>query len=609
MAGAKATSEEKAQIRDLISNNYRIEEIQSRYPHLDGRVISGLVRRAQQKAGSPLTPPRTAVAPPPQHSTQHSTQPVVQAPSMAQPPAHVPPASRAQGDGITQPSVQDFHRTGFTPATQMPSTHEGFTPEWRQYFIIKKLSPPNEGVMKKEFPPFTVSDLMSRYPAGEYEIQEFRDGRLAQTYREKIASQAEPPKEQGPSPNIQPQQLYINPTRQFMEAADLVQRLQSAGRSEAEQAKQATIQLQVEEKRSKTELERTAITSLIDVVKENSKPRHEKDNTSERLLEMMRAERESSEQRHRLEMERLEKKAQHELMLEKERIKADSQRAREDMEFREKMQQTYFLKLQELETEKQKVFRESYERMIGEIQQTREAINEEIAEKQKWANKLIDVQLQSTNQLIELKKASSGADKDLEVARIVKDGLVAGIDRLGHRFDTAIKHGLIGKGGGQKAPALQQQPQGKQELAERTPATEEVNQTDVETAPAEGGPDVFTDDEAKQELKKPWFKNLKQEILRTLRARAKGMQMNGAMLGQIFIANVEKGIASIVHLHWICSRTWEEVVDMAQPEFSPEELTLLKTEDAGVWFEEFQWFLSEAYNASLERVKAQQPRK
>ena len=599
MAGAKASKEEKAAIRQLFKDGYSIAEVMSKYPHLDGRVVSGLRAKMQQELGIvPAAPaPSSTAAPPsaggfpssaavspsaaPVAPEAVSAPPSPPSPPVVSPPPRVAAPVAAPGfGGLKSPEIEVAETVGFTPVSSSSRMPEGFIPSYREYYIVKKLDGLDAGIKDQHFPPFGIAEFMRIYrDPGEYEISRYVDGRLAGTFRERVAPQRTIVTMETPKAD--------SPTDSFFRALEAVRNLQQDRKQEESQMKMVEATAMAEKAKAQAHVEATTTTGLIELVKTATAPKPDGISSHlSMLMEMASKQLEAAEARHKMEMEELRERQRHEMEIERERIKAENERFKEEMRQRQKERDDFLAKMAEIEAKRDQFHRESYDRMIGEISQSREAAEREIEERKNAAKELIEVQRKFNDEIIELRKRMGSSATDIEVAKIVKDGVVSGLDRLGHRVDLIL---------------------GQQNRIQTS-----VNATDVSAgrllAPEESGRSqtgaekqmMMTDDEASQEVRKPWFSNLKAEIIQTLKARAAGRKLHGGILGQLFIENLnERRGVTVAHLHWLCSRTWEQVLDKAKEALSEEEMKILATPDGKAWYEEFVWFLSESYNNSL----------
>lgn len=559
MAGAKPSEQEKQQILDLVRQGYNIEEIQSRFPHIDGRSISGMHMRHARRTPSPQAQ-AYSVPPPPSHGD-----------AMLSPPPSPSPSPMPQEPEKT-PQQEAAEQTGFTPISTVSHTPQGFKPGYREYYVVKKLDPPGDGVMRNEYPPFGINELLDRYAPGDYEIQHYREGRLFNTYREKIAPRPssgafgqvsrETPKPDGPADT-------------FLKAMDIYHRMHTGdvqARAAAEQAK--------------AQVEQAATVGLIDLVKELGRPKPAAaENSIERLFSLMQEDRKILETKLQNEIALIRERAKSELELERERLKAEIQRAREDAEERLKRERLFMEKLSDLDKDRQALWRESYDNMVSEIKGMSEALSRELEEKRKWLDQYSLLQQKYTDEIVSLKKSLSNGGDSLEMAKIIKDGVVAGLDRVGARIDMLADKGVIGK---VSNPADQAKIDGALQ-----------NQKEEKA--------VLTKEAIEAAVKEPWFQDLQDEIARTVRRRKNvsdpRLKPHGTLLGQAFIDQMNVDMGMRKYMHYLCSREWSEVLSDAEPGIKTENREILHDPEAAAWFSEFQTFLTAAWNASIGVAK------
>lgn len=565
MAGAKPSEHEKDQIKELLRQGYRIDEIQQRFPHIDGRSIAGIATRfsvTESGAGSGAG----GAAP--------SPAPVVTSPIL-------------EDKGVKDPQREAAETTGFTPQTSTVISPSGFKPGYREYFVVKKLDPPGDGVLKNEYPPFTIQELMERYPPGDYEIQHYRDGRLFTTYREKIAPRNAIP---GFSAVVSEPKKSDDPASLFIKAMEVTHRLHSENKAEAANARAMETAALVEGVRAKAQMDQVAITSLVDIVKEHVRPKPDPQAPAiERLFALMQEERKFREEAHRQEMERIREQAKSELEKERERIAAENERFKADLEHRQKMQQDYLAKLQELDAERQRIWKESYDSMIQKIQEVQEGFNRELEEKKRWLEEYSKLQLRHVDEVVNLKKSIGGGSESLEMAKIIKDGITSGLDRVGARIDMLVDKGVIpGKVEGH--------------------AMSVVNEREVKVSGNDKEqPENLSKDMIKEAVKEEWFQKLQDEIYKTIERRKKAsspaMKPHGSMLGQSFIDKMNEDPRIRTYFHYLCTRYWNDILTDAGDGIKPEYRELFGDPEAEAWFSEFQEFLTAAWNRSIGVLK------
>ena len=568
MAGAKPTEQEKNQILDLVKQGYNIEEIQSRFPHVDGRNISGLHMRHTRRAPAPQTNPDVFPSPNPGGSM----------------PASQPGPSPMPADLNRTPKQEAAEVTGFTPTSTVYHTPQGFNPGYREYFVIKKLDPPGDGIMKTEYPPFSIQDLMDRYAPGDYEIQHYREGRLFNSYREKIAVRGS---QNGfPGQVLREQPKPDGPADTFMKAMDVYHRMHTEGRSETAQVKAFEAQAAAETVRAKAQVEQAATVGLIDLVKELGRPKPTGNEGSiDKIFALMQEDRKTLESKMANELAVMRERAKGDIELERERTRADIEKAKNEAEERIKRERLFMDEMRKLDGERQALWKESYDTMVGEIKGMQDALSRELEEKRKWLDQYSDLQKKHTDELITMKKNLSGGGDSLEMAKIIKDGVVQGLDRVGARIDMLADKGLIGgvnNPGDKKpiAPAGSSQPTVKKE--EKAVLTKEA----IEAA-----------------VQEKWFQDLQEEICRTVRRRKTvpdpRLKPHGTLLGQAFIDQLNNDVSMRKYMHYLCSREWSEILVDAEPGFKAENKEILHDPEAGLWFAEFQVFLTAAWNSSI----------
>jgi hypothetical protein len=223
----------------------------------------------------------------------------------------------------------------------------------------------------------------------------------------------------------------------------------------------------------------------------------------------------------------------------------------------------------------------------------RESLTEELNERKEQHNEMLELQKKHTAEVIALKEKSAGADKDLEVAKIIKEGITGGLDRIGARVDMLVEGGLLGKKVG--APPIAGAPTGKP--GEQAPAA-------TETAAPKKGEKMLTADDIKAMVNEPWFQNLQKEILRDVNKRIKyvsepTLKPHGSMIGQIFLDKMNADPSYRVHFHYLRSREWEEILADIKDAVKPEDLAIFSHKEGFSWFNELQRFLIGAWNSSM----------
>jgi len=575
MPGAKATDQEKAQIIELVSQHYSVEEIQNRFPHVDGRSISGLHMR-HARVSSPGTSPSNFPPPPPDFPPPD--------PSGSLPAPRPPHSPFVQNRTIPIDPRQDAaETTGFTPSAIVAHNPQGFKPGYREYFVVKKCDPPGDGIMKTEYPPFGIQELMDRYAAGDYEVQHYREGRLFNTYREKIAPRAAAGAfGQVTREAVKPE----TPADNFLKAMDVYHRMHTEGKQETAQLRSVEAQVKAEEARAKAQVETSATVGLIDLVKELGKPKPTgNEGAVDRIFGLMQEDRKGLETKMKGELDMIREKAKGDLEMAREQLKAEMQRARDDAEERLKRERLFMEKLGDLDKDRQTLWKESYASMTGELKNMQDALSRELEEKRKWLDQYSDIQRKHTDEMITLKKSVMGGGDSIRMAEIVKDGLVQGLDRVGARIDMLADKGIIGK---------VQNPGDQKKIGANGSATD---------AGKGGEKTVLSKEAIAEAVKEPWFQDLQDEIARTVRRRKAAadpkLKPHGTLLGQAFLDQMNADVSMRRYMHYLTSRDWSEVLVDADLGIKPENKEVLHDPEAVVWFCEFSAFLVRAWNNSM----------
>lgn len=593
MAGQKASKEEKAKIKELLGQGSSQQEVQAAYPHVDGRVISGMYRRYAPggpggadgfggtggKVSAPLgaapsgAPSGGSAAPPP------------------------PP-------GISPPVAQAGVETGLTPQQQSPQGlgHGGFKPAFREYFVVKKMNPPDEGIVKTEYPPFTAVELMSRYKPGDYEVQHYKEGRIWNVYRDKVASQGvvsgvqTPGAGNGAKPSP-------DPAETFVKAADLVGRMHAEGKRDARESAAEANQVSAAREQAKIAADQSATQGLIDVVREQMKPKPHRetsdDKAMDKILAVMQQDRETMVLRHKQDMEDADR-----------RNKNEMERFKEDSAHREKLQSEYFANMHKLQNdhterlgaldqERQQLWKESYDGMKGEVEGMSKAMQEQWNERKAHLDELDKQRREHMKEMEKIRASSGGEDKDVQVASIIKEGIVGGLDRIGTRIDSLAEAGVIGSKVNGQGPVqggvnLNQKVKPDGSGAGGSKPTEEK---------------MSTKDLIKDAVDSKWFKDLKKEIILTVKRRSEvddpKLKPHGSMQAQQFIDEMNEDPSLRRYVGYLCSRDWKTVyADIEESlevgdDGKSEEKEVLSMEEASVWWLEFRSFLTVSWNQSL----------
>lgn len=620
-SGRKASKSEKDQIRTLIHEGAQVADLMRRYPDIDGRSLSGMYRKAvqldpalEQNPGGNFPPPIAGAADAPPSMPADPPRPSPGGGAPPPPPggggSPPPPARAAWGptSDPALPNVRDSGRLG-----------TGFQPSHQEYFLVRKMNGPDAGLKDKEYPPFQLPDLLKKYPPGEYEIYHYVNNRLWQTYRDTVAGPA------GPAITGQParQPAETSGMNLMIQALDVADRLQEKGRREAEGLSVAKLNLEATRENAKATAEATRDSSKIQAEAQTTGSligmvqsilnRPQPENSAEKglhsLLATMQEQNKHAEARHEREMERIREQAKLDLQLAEKKLEAEERRLKADLDSREKMQTTFMTKIQELDGDRQKLWKEAYDNMSASAAQTQEMMQKDFEDRKQHLTEMEKMGREHLKELAEIRKTSGTGDKDIEVAKIIQQGIVGGLDRIGARIDSLADKGII-KGGATRplpppaAPGAAPAPNGAPPAPAGGGAAAETHHT--EEAP------VSMKKLVEESLNSPWFQDLKEEIVLTMKKRQKVDAMpdldpkqkkmakpHGSVLAQGFIDRMNEDVAVRRFCPYIIAREWPTVLKDLDPKLTEEERALLTQQDAELWWFEFQIFVTQAWNTSL----------
>lgn len=620
MPGRKPSKDEKDQIRDLISKGSTLPDLRARYSDVNGQSLAGMVRRYGPDGAAPaLFAPRAPSA------SGFSSIPPASIPQVSVPPASLPMASGTppppQDRGIPPPILEDASRTGFTPVSSRPNMPggQGLTPGYAENFIVKKVDAPNDGVIKTERPPFGIQELMDRYQPGEYEIMHYRNGNLYQVYRDKVAPRTAaqfPINRDSPGSNG----ANANPGDTFIKAIDIYHRMHSDSRRDTAAAEAVVAQASVAKEAAKAQVEGTAMTGLMAIVQEVVKPKPEPPRPEpiekgmvDKMIVMMTEERKTAELKHQHEMEALGKKADIERERDRARLDADQKRFKDEMDSRERMQREFLLKMKEVDDKRAELTKETNAQQLDETKNMYSSLKEQWEERRRF---LDEMEKDRRNHLAEFEKISrtSGAgNSEIETAKIIKDAVVGGLDRIGARFDMAVNNGLLsgGKGNG-KVP----------QIVGRIPGNKNEPPVSENPTPEKGVEKVSIKDMIAEAAKSEWFLELKGEIFMTIAKRLKieanpdldlkvkaASKPNGSVLAQAFIDKINEDPSLRKYAPYFIAHDWfsqevegqkiNGVYDDVLETLTDAEKKIFSNPETGKWWAEFDQVLAISWNQSM----------
>lgn len=573
---AKGTDPEKAQIRDLLHNGHTVEEVCAKFAHIDGRVISGIAARIRQDG--------------PREAGGGGAAATLENPGL---PSGAAPAAIPASQTYRNP---DDVTPGLTPMVGATGSTGGLTPAYMEYLVVEKVDQPNAGVIKREMPPFGINELLDRYDPGEYKIEHYRDGKIFRVLKNTVSPLAKQNRAaiSGAPAVIRETPRIESPSDIFMRAMDTYDRLRRGSGNEEASARSYEAQAKIEEVKAKSQLETVQTAGLIDLIKSERNKPVEKDHSVADMVTLMREERTSAQQRLSDEITIMRERHKQDLDLERARADNREKEKDKDLESRLNREREHAAALAAIEVKRQDLYELRNKEASENLKQMRESLTAELDERREQHNELLELQKKHTAEMIALKEKSAGADKDLEVAKIIKEGITGGLDRIGARVDMLVEGGILGK-----KPVAQPgagAPAGKP----GDPKTE----TAAETPAPKKGEKMLTADDIKAMVNEPWFQNLQKEILRDINKRVKyaaepTLKPHGSMIGQIFLDKMNADPSYRVHFHYLRSREWDEILADIKDAVKPEDLAVFSNKEGFAWFNELQRFLIGAWNSSM----------
>lgn len=572
---AKGTPAEKAKMTEMFHAGRTIEEVISAFPHVDGRVISGIAAQFRKRGA-------------PEAGGENAAQTV--------PLTTIEPAASALPGQPAVPPAESLIGAGFTPVNPNASS-PGFQGQYNEYCMVEKMDQPNAGILKKEFPPFGKEQLLSRYGPGEYKIEHYRDGRLLRLYNATVSPMAKPDGRVGPGEVIVEKVRPQTPADSFLQAMEIYDRFHNRSSNEADRARVAEAQARSEETRAKVQMETVATTALLDVVKETIKPKPvEKDHSLAELFTLMREERETSATRLKSEIEIMRERHKLDAELERDRQAAREREKDKELESKLTREREHIAAMNKIEAERMKLFEDRNREAQENLKNMRESLTAELDERREQFNEMMEMQKKHSEEMIALQQKTAQADKDLKVAEIVKEGVVGGLDRIGARVDMLVESGVIA---GRSNPAATRRPA----PTKTVDATGKVVEPPpAPTKPTPSGGSKMNAQDIQTMVNEPWFKEMLSEVLRDIRTRIEDpkneLKPKGSMIGQLIIDKLNEDTKYRIHFHYLRSRKWEEVLADIKTTLDPKDVEVLSHEEAKSWFSELQRFLILVWNQS-----------
>ena len=611
--GRKPSETEKAIIVQRLRDGVPTDAIRNEFPEVDGRCISGqamagnLLKSAGIRKDTGFIPVQdSGIAGAPaavMEASPASTSlpiPVAEVPVVPVPAPLVAPRPAAQVP--TSPSA-----TGFTTAAASAPVSAGFTPSTAEVFLVKRLDGTAAGLVSEERPPFNSLELYRRFPPGNYQIQHFLNGKHYQTYMEMVPARVV----QGQSPGgIVVDRPAVDPAAAILSAVRTAHDIHAEARREAlaETAGSNAARAQIESARESgnANVAAAAIAQMGSVMARGDGGAMEKMislQSEERKTIAARASSDLEIERVRSqnEMNRIREQSRLDFERDKARLDAEVSMRKRELDESRAREQAFTLRLKELDDQRNKMIQEGLERqaadrekMIAEVIVMRDSIREEIDERRKHADEISSLQLKFTSDIIDLKKSLSGDNLELKKIEVVTGAIDKGLDRLGQRFDAAAEAGLFGSKVPLKKPA---------QLGMDAPSGNGAN----------GGSEMSQKEMLRDAFAQTWFSDLQDEVSRVVALRISRTPgpWQGAVMAEQYIDDTNAELRSNPpvtrmkkFMHYLCTRTWTGILEDAKDSIKTANSSVLRNEEAGKWFDEFQSFLRLSWDSSWKAAMA-----
>lgn len=557
MAGRKATGSERTQIVDMLKQGIAISEITRAFAEVDPRSITGLNRSLQLRSEAAMRREVESEATR-EHLEQLMAETNGAAHTQPEPPVDLGPEPTVEpqkpdvvGDGgTTQVPPVAQPRVPFTRVNERRTQagNHGFSSVRGEYFTIERIDGQNPGFLGKEYPPFGLDELTKRYGPGTYKIKQFRNDLKIEEYQQQIS-----PDVAGVSKIVQPQNDIATVTRSVKEVFEMVNglRKESEGKMEPRSDSVAS-----EAIKSMTEMAKNPVmNTLVTMMQEREKSAAEE---HKRQLEAQAA-------RHQQEMERERLKLEKEAELRKKELETQVARDREYWTKMQEIERERQAREDKLESERQKLFAERYDRLIDQVNSANESIESQAAERKKQLDELARLQTKHMNEMEEItKKSMSGGNLKVEEQKL----MWGAIGKIGDGLKD-IGNKLIHKNNGEL-------PEPQPQSVESKPAPK----SDMDSIMAE-----------------PWFDDMIEMIHTHITAGAKGDKM-----GQVFIdkMNGDPRIRS-VYLGYLSVTTWDQLKKKFDSRIKSEFRQAFDSEQAGVWYTQFLVYVGKAWDLYLQQ--------
>lgn len=592
---ASVDNDTKARIQQRINEGWTVDQIKTEFPTVPGKVINGMKNMGNLRTGrvpvgmaadpgfAPAgAPTATAVAPP-----------------------VVPPPPTSTPLPMTPERANEAVNLGFTPVPNSSVPEGGFTSAWQDHFVIKRLDGPEAGVVGQEYPPFNIQTFMNKYKAGTYDIVHYRNGRAYNHYRESISPLVHGPGQVNGSgltfQNV-PQNQAFDPTRMILEAVNMVTRLNHdvEDRVNREQARRTGDE--ATGKQAEMNVASAAITGMTGLFKEVLRPDPGGGSMSQ-LLALMNTQQQQTSENHKNQMEIMNKRFEQERLLERERIAAertsekerlaaerqadkehialDRERMNKDSDERIAREREYLTKLAELDAKKQEMFTNYYNKSVEDLRGYQEGIKAEFDRARQQALEYAQMARAHTEEVIQLKKAAAGTDKDLDKWKLV----VQAIQSVGGHIESVFQK-------------MGNAPQGKGILGGVNVVKKEDKAPDEKKAETvQEAPKMSLDID--EMLKGKFFQDLQEEIFLQVKAGKPGN-----LMAQVFWDAMQTSPPARAAFVFMSTRSWDMILKRCAGGIRSEFKELFESPAASKWYDTFIATLNQTYEAFLKAAEA-----
>lgn len=599
---AKTDAATKNQIRDLIRQGYSTDQIKQAFPHVDGRVISGLFRDMNRQAqGVQAAGAAPAVAESPAIPNPNGETP---SPAVSEVPA-TPPAPPAPPAGAIPAATvyQSIKRLGFTPNPNVlsPAHRYGFGSVVKDEFIIYK-----DGVFWKQMPAVPKTELLKTLPAGNYIVEIHSNGQIVHKESLVVGSDAS-----GVPPASSPISSILQNRPPYYSSFDWWRARYGQERpspvKEAAEAMKTVAEVVKSEKDVSIAKESALVKAMGDITSkalESAKSGTSLENVIATIIALSQKQLETAQAQHKMLMEQVRQESELRMKEMEKRYELDLKRQEELARVRAQEQQQLFAKLSELDNRRHEVMMEMVKKdmefldnkhrdIIESMEQAMNDMKERVEHERRHYEDLYRTRHEYEQKMVELKLQTSDKGAEIEKTKMIANAIVSGIGTVANRIENAVamRNGdtrtipqvaAIGarsvQSSGGPAPAA---------VAQERPVVEEKPQSIAESVMAQ-----------------PWFGQIRSEVIRTIKRRMEisdpKLKPHGSLMASLVIEKVNEDVVRRrPYIHYLITRSLDEIIKDAEKSLSDEEKKILQTDEAKAWFQEFQTVLTLSWNAAF----------